>query len=69
MIINWGKRTKQRGHKFRIKDAKSRKMEDTRFLDLKVRIGFPYLYCHQGDCEHIIKFFKIRFGERVFFLF
>ncbi|XP_077460983.1 snRNA-activating protein complex subunit 3 [Stigmatopora argus] len=30
------------------------KMEDTTFEDLKIKLGFPYLYCHQGDCEHIV---------------
>lgn len=35
-------------------------MEDTRFLDLKVKVGFPYLYCHQGDCEHLVIITDIR---------
>ncbi|KAG7486803.1 hypothetical protein JOB18_038969 [Solea senegalensis] len=29
-------------------------MEDTRLVDLKLKVGFPYLYCHQGDCEHLV---------------
>uniref|UniRef100_A0A3Q3PYI1 snRNA-activating protein complex subunit 3 n=1 Tax=Monopterus albus TaxID=43700 RepID=A0A3Q3PYI1_MONAL len=36
------------------------KMEDTRFMDLKVKVGFPYLYCHQGDCEHLVIFTDVR---------
>ncbi|XP_026159635.1 snRNA-activating protein complex subunit 3 [Mastacembelus armatus] len=36
------------------------KMEDTRFIDLKIKVGFPYLYCHQGDCEHLVIFTDIR---------
>ncbi|CAJ1052408.1 snRNA-activating protein complex subunit 3 isoform X1 [Xyrichtys novacula] len=36
------------------------KMEDTRFADLKVKVGFPYLYCHQGDCEHLVIITDIR---------
>lgn len=36
------------------------KMEDTRFVDLKVKVGFPYLYCHQGDCEHLVIITDIR---------
>lgn len=35
-------------------------MEDTRFVDLKVKVGFPYLYCHQGDCEHLVIITDIR---------
>lgn len=37
------------------------KMEDTRFVDLKLKVGFPYLYCHQGDCEHLVIITDIRF--------
>lgn len=36
------------------------KMEDTRFLDLKVKVGYPYLYCHQGDCEHLVIITDVR---------
>ncbi|XP_014661754.1 PREDICTED: snRNA-activating protein complex subunit 3-like [Priapulus caudatus] len=35
-------------------------MEDTQFLDLSLRVGLPYLYVHQGDCEHLIVFTDIR---------
>ncbi|XP_067633991.1 uncharacterized protein Pbp49 [Eurosta solidaginis] len=28
-------------------------MEKTRFLDLSVSIGFPQLYQHHGNCEHV----------------
>lgn len=35
-------------------------MEDTRFIDLKVKVGFPYLYCHQGDCEHLVIITDVR---------
>lgn len=39
------------------------KMEDTRFVDLKVKVGFPYLYCHQGDCEHLVIITDIRLKQ------
>ncbi|XP_047340106.1 snRNA-activating protein complex subunit [Impatiens glandulifera] len=29
-------------------------MHTTRFYDLQFRLGFGYLYCHRGDCKHII---------------
>ncbi|GFQ05995.1 snRNA-activating protein complex subunit, partial [Phtheirospermum japonicum] len=29
-------------------------MQRTRFCDLRFRLGAGYLYCHQGDCKHII---------------
>lgn len=28
---------------------------------LTLRLGYPYVYQHQGDCEHIIIFSDIRF--------
>nr|XP_006629898.1 PREDICTED: snRNA-activating protein complex subunit 3 isoform X1 [Lepisosteus oculatus] len=40
------------------------KMEEATFNDLKIKIGFPYLYCHQGDCEHIIIITDIRVAHR-----
>ncbi|KAM9314282.1 snRNA-activating protein complex subunit 3 [Pholidichthys leucotaenia] len=39
------------------------KMEDTRFADLKVKVGFPYLYCHQGDCEHLVIITDVRLAH------
>lgn len=36
------------------------KMEDTLLVDLKVKVGFPYLYSHQGDCEHLVIITDVR---------
>lgn len=35
-------------------------MEQTRFIDLQLRLGQPYVYMHQGDCEHLIVFSDMR---------
>ncbi len=35
-------------------------MSGTRFRDLAVRVGAHYLYCHQGDCEHLLVFSDMR---------
>lgn len=32
----------------------SAEMQSTRFCDLKFRLGASYLYCHQGDCKHVV---------------
>ncbi|KAM8771446.1 snRNA-activating protein complex subunit 3 [Acanthopagrus schlegelii] len=40
------------------------KMEDTRFADLTVKVGFPYLYCHQGDCEHLVIITDVRLAHK-----
>uniref|UniRef100_J3L713 snRNA-activating protein complex subunit n=1 Tax=Oryza brachyantha TaxID=4533 RepID=J3L713_ORYBR len=37
-----------------VPDFKSAKMEKTRFSDLNFRLGAGYLYCHQGNCKHMI---------------
>jgi len=38
----------------------SKKMEHTFFVDLSVRIGVPYLYCHRGNCEHVMTINEVR---------
>lgn len=35
-------------------------MENTKFEDLTVRLGYPYVYQHQGNCEHLIVFSDVR---------
>lgn len=35
-------------------------MQDTKFDDLNVRVGFPQVYRHYVNCEHIISFTDIR---------
>eukprot|EP00300_Choanocystis_sp_HF-7_P016796 c19535_g1_i5.p1 GENE.c19535_g1_i5~~c19535_g1_i5.p1 ORF type:complete len:223 (+),score=53.70 c19535_g1_i5:384-1052(+) len=38
-------------------------MQDTVFLDLELVLGRPYIYCHQGNHEHIITFNEVRFAN------
>lgn len=38
----------------------SKKMEETTFYDLNLRVGEKYLYCHQGNCKHYIIFNEVR---------
>ncbi|KAK1309941.1 snRNA-activating protein complex subunit [Acorus calamus] len=35
-------------------DFKTTDMHKTRFCDLQFRLGSGYLYCHQGDCKHMV---------------
>ncbi|XP_021940845.1 snRNA-activating protein complex subunit 3 isoform X2 [Zootermopsis nevadensis] len=35
-------------------------MEKTKFEALTVRLGYPYVYQHQGNCEHLIVFSDLR---------
>lgn len=55
VIRDWAKEP-ERG----IGQMQSVAMEDTSFLDLNIRLGQPYIYLHQGDCEHLIVFSDIR---------
>ncbi|KAL6486836.1 hypothetical protein MHYP_G00034620 [Metynnis hypsauchen] len=45
-------------------EFKMAKMEDTVFYDLRMKVGYPYLYCHQGDCEHVVILTDIRLAHR-----
>merc|ERR1719228_706656 len=36
------------------------KMEDTKLSDLELRLGYPYVYQHQGNHEHLVSFIDIR---------
>eukprot|EP01091_Cochliopodium_minus_P016418 TRINITY_DN6141_c0_g1_i1.p1 TRINITY_DN6141_c0_g1~~TRINITY_DN6141_c0_g1_i1.p1 ORF type:complete len:386 (-),score=109.24 TRINITY_DN6141_c0_g1_i1:91-1137(-) len=62
-IIDWSEENTESSTKRIVQNGinvfKSRKMENTRFLDLKMVIGKPYLYVHQGDCEHLLTFVKV----------
>jgi len=35
-------------------------MQETKFEDLSIRLGSHYLFCHQGDCEHVFIFTDMR---------
>lgn len=54
-IRNWAKTAKG------LKDIKFKvaRMEETRLIDLAVSIGFPQLYQHHGNCEHVFVFSQL----------
>ncbi|XP_019410282.1 PREDICTED: snRNA-activating protein complex subunit 3 [Crocodylus porosus] len=58
-IIEWSK-SHDRGYG----NLQAVNMEGYTFNDLSLKIGFPYLYCHQGDCEHIVTVTDIRLIHR-----
>ncbi|XP_044729359.1 snRNA-activating protein complex subunit 3 [Chrysoperla carnea] len=35
-------------------------MDNVLFKDLKLKLGYPYMYQHQGDCEHLFTISDIR---------
>lgn len=54
VIRNWAKTHDNIG------ELKTDSMEDTKFKDLNVRLGYPYLYQHYGNCEHLFTISDIR---------
>ncbi|XP_044756615.1 snRNA-activating protein complex subunit 3 [Coccinella septempunctata] len=48
-IIKWGQHRK-------VGEFVTADMYQTKLIDLSLRFGYPYVYLHQGDCEHIMVF-------------
>ena len=38
----------------------TKKMEDTCVKDLEFRLGYPYVFVHLGNCEHLVVFVDVR---------
>lgn len=55
VIMDWAK-TKASG----IGDLKSKSLTNVKFSDLTIRLGYPYLYRHLGNCEHLFVFQSVR---------
>lgn len=53
-IIEWAKTIDD------IDDLKVATMDEVKFEDLTVRLGYPQLYQHYGNCEHIFVFSDVR---------
>ncbi|XP_065370353.1 snRNA-activating protein complex subunit 3 [Calliphora vicina] len=54
-IRSWAKKAKGLDNlKFKVA-----RLEETRFIDLTISLGFPQLYQHHGNCEHVFVFSNI----------
>ncbi|CAL4097232.1 unnamed protein product, partial [Meganyctiphanes norvegica] len=53
-IVRWVRTRKEIG------PMKRADMTRTCFSDLELRLGYPYIFMHQGNCEHIIIFTDVR---------
>ncbi|XP_042227817.1 uncharacterized protein LOC121870116 [Homarus americanus] len=53
-IIKWASKHPDIG------ELQTKCMQETTFLDLELRLGYPYVYLHLGNCEHIITFTDVR---------
>ncbi|XP_061401683.1 snRNA-activating protein complex subunit 3 [Musca vetustissima] len=54
-VRNWAKKAKGLSSL----DFKVARMEDTRMIDLTASMGFPQLYQHHGNCEHVFVFSQL----------
>ncbi len=58
-IIQWIQ-TKERASQPGLGMYETARIDQVRFIDLTLRLNYPYLYCHQGNCEHLLIFKEIR---------
>ena len=56
VIRTWAAANRKRG----IGPFRTALMEETAVKDLEVRLGYPYVYVHQGEHEHLFTFNDIR---------
>ncbi|XP_028392251.1 snRNA-activating protein complex subunit 3-like isoform X2 [Dendronephthya gigantea] len=59
LIMDWTNK-KHNGELPRYGVCSSKKMEETKFEDLTIKLGYPYVFVHQGDCEHLLLFRDLR---------
>ncbi|KAG0710746.1 snRNA-activating protein complex subunit 3 [Chionoecetes opilio] len=57
-IKKWAEKRKEIG------PMVTKKMEDTDLRDLELRLGYPYVFVHLGNCEHILVFTDARLHHR-----
>ena len=58
LIIEWTNK-KHNGELPRYGVCSSKKMEETKFEDLTIKLG--YVFVHQGNCEHLLIFRDLRY--------
>ena len=62
-IIDWVEADPQRVQKSpRLDHFDVADMANTRFDQLQLRLGYPYSFCHYGNCEHILVFNDLRYA-------
>lgn len=59
-IISWSEEGERIAKSSRLDHFEACLMEDTTFEMLKFRLGWPYLYCHHGNCNHLVIFRDMR---------
>ncbi|KAG0196075.1 small nuclear RNA activating complex, polypeptide 3, partial [Mortierella sp. GBA30] len=60
LILDWVAENPRRKADPKFSTLKKKYMHDTLIQDLSIRINQPYLFAHQGKCEHILMFRDLR---------
>ncbi|KAG0375585.1 small nuclear RNA activating complex, polypeptide 3 [Mortierella sp. AD032] len=65
VILDWVADSPERRRQQGFSNLEKKYMHDTKIQDLAIRLNQPYLFVHQGDCEHILMFRDLRlFSQR-----
>ena len=59
-IMEWASVKERQQLSRRVEQFTTADMADTTFEQLSLRLGYPYLFTHHTDCEHLIKFTDMR---------
>lgn len=59
-LEKWKTLIKQPQEKQQLPRFQSVQMQNSRFCDMNFKLGAGYIYCHQGDCKHMIVIRDIR---------
>uniref|UniRef100_A0A8D8Q597 snRNA-activating protein complex subunit 3 n=1 Tax=Cacopsylla melanoneura TaxID=428564 RepID=A0A8D8Q597_9HEMI len=62
-VKDYSKVIKEWGERKKLSLGETYPMSTTLFRDLTIRLNYPYLYQHLGDCEHTIIFTEARFVD------
>ncbi|KAJ2850957.1 hypothetical protein IWW36_001481 [Coemansia brasiliensis] len=60
VIMEWANDPDRQEKNPHLHGLQSRLMDGARFLDLSIRLRQPYIFMHQGDCEHVMMFTDLR---------
>ncbi|KAJ2507124.1 hypothetical protein IWW47_001259 [Coemansia sp. RSA 2052] len=60
VIMEWASDPERQEKNPKLRGLQSRLMDGARFLDLSIRLKQPYIFMHQGDCEHVLMFTDLR---------
>ncbi|KAF9920955.1 hypothetical protein FBU30_009067 [Linnemannia zychae] len=64
-ILDWISESPERKRQQGFLNLKKKYMHDVLIQELSIRLNHPYLFVHQGNCEHIIMFRDLRlFSQR-----